>query len=84
MVIAAKVTSKGQITLPKEVRKLLAVDVGSVVVFEAEDDRVVLRPTRNLKEFRGFLKGRTSPKPFDEVRKVAKGAVGKRAGGHKG
>jgi AbrB family looped-hinge helix DNA binding protein len=38
MIVAAKITSKGQITLPREVRKLLAVDTGSVVIFETEGD----------------------------------------------
>jgi len=36
MILTSKITSKGQITLPKEVRKLLNVREGNVIVFEKE------------------------------------------------
>ncbi|MBQ8823397.1 MAG: AbrB/MazE/SpoVT family DNA-binding domain-containing protein [Lachnospiraceae bacterium] len=38
----AKVMSKGQITLPKEVRLQLGVDTGDKVIFIAEGDRVIM------------------------------------------
>ena len=44
MILKAKITSKGQITLPKEVRKLLNVREGNVVVFEKENDKIVIKP----------------------------------------
>ncbi|HHT9146095.1 MAG TPA: AbrB/MazE/SpoVT family DNA-binding domain-containing protein [Candidatus Wunengus sp. YC61] len=34
-------TSKGQITLPKEVSKLLNVQERNVIVFEKENDKIV-------------------------------------------
>jgi AbrB family looped-hinge helix DNA binding protein len=41
--MAATVTTKGQVTIPKEVRDLLGIKPGSAVSFEvAEDGRVVL------------------------------------------
>ena len=40
----AKVTSKGQITIPRDVRKLLGVRPGDTVVFESGDDGVRVRP----------------------------------------
>ena len=81
MTVAAKVTSKGQITLPKEVRKLLAVDKGSLVVFETEGDRVFLKPVKTLREFKGALKGRRPAAGFDTVRKAVKAARGARCNG---
>lgn len=78
MTVTAKITSKGQITLPKEVRKILDVHEGSVVVFEKEDDRVVIKSARTLKEFRGFLKGRGRSADFDAMRKKAKEYIGKK------
>jgi AbrB family looped-hinge helix DNA binding protein len=81
MTVVAKVTSKGQITLPKEVRKLLAVDMGSLVIFETEGDRVFLRPVKTLREFKGALKGRKPAADFDTVRKAAKAALGARRRG---
>jgi AbrB family looped-hinge helix DNA binding protein len=42
---SAKVTSKGQITLPKAIRDLLRLDAGGRVDFVVQDDgTVVLRP----------------------------------------
>src|SRR4030042_6003070 len=65
MIVTAKITSKGQITLPREVRKLLNVDAGAVVVFEKEDDKVVVRTAKTLREFKGFLKGKAVSADFD-------------------
>lgn len=78
MTVTAKITSKGQITLPKEVRKILDVHEGSVVVFEKEDDKIVIKTARTLKEFKGFLKGRGRGADFDEMRKKAKEYIGKK------
>jgi antitoxin PrlF len=75
--VTAKITSKGQITLPKEVRKALNVYAGNVVIFEKEDDKVVIKPARTLKEFKGFLKGKGKA-DFDEMRKKAKEYIGKK------
>jgi len=42
--MATTVTTKGQVTIPKEVRDLLGIAPGSSVTFEmADDGRVVLR-----------------------------------------
>ncbi|MGD0237807.1 MAG: AbrB/MazE/SpoVT family DNA-binding domain-containing protein [Syntrophorhabdales bacterium] len=68
MTVAAKVTSKGQITLSREVRKLLAVGKGSVVIFETKGDRVFLKPVKTLRVFKGALKGRKPAADFDAVR----------------
>jgi len=72
MVLAAKMTSKGQITIPKEVRRLLKAEVGSVIVFEKEDERFFLRPTKTLLDYRGYLKGRKKPADFETLREKAK------------
>jgi AbrB family looped-hinge helix DNA binding protein len=63
----ATLTSKGQVTIPKAVRKQLNLKVGDVVEFVVDSDRTaVLRP-RNLKadEVFGMLaKGRKSKRAF--------------------
>ncbi|HET6546094.1 MAG TPA: type II toxin-antitoxin system PrlF family antitoxin [Rhodanobacteraceae bacterium] len=38
----ATLTSKGQITLPKSIRKALGVDAGSKLIFELRNDEVVV------------------------------------------
>jgi AbrB family looped-hinge helix DNA binding protein len=41
----AKVTSKGQVTIPKEIRDHLD---SEVIEFEIEGDRVIIRPVRKI------------------------------------
>jgi AbrB family looped-hinge helix DNA binding protein len=76
-------TSKGQVTIPKEIREFLSAKAGTLVVFEKENDRVVIRPHKTLQDYRGLLKGRRKLSSFDDVRKVAKEAVGKRVVGER-
>lgn len=79
MVLTSKITSKGQITLPKAVRKLLNVQKGNVIVFERENDKIVIKPARTLRDFKGLLKSIDKGENFDEIRKKVKKHVGKRA-----
>lgn len=52
----ATVTSKGQITLPRDVRDELNLKEGDQVSFEKIDGRYVLRPqTRSLVDLAGIL-----------------------------
>jgi antitoxin PrlF len=55
---SATVTSKGQITIPKEVREELGLRVGDRVAFRVLDDgRIVVEPeTIDLRELKGVLK----------------------------
>ena len=46
MKCAAKITSKGQITIPVEVRRALGVGEGDSVVFEAEGEVIRVLPKR--------------------------------------
>lgn len=39
----SRITSQGQVSVPAEVRKRLALVPGSVIEWEAEDDRVTVR-----------------------------------------
>lgn len=67
----AKVTSKGQITIPKRVREELGIRVGDVVTFLLRDDHALLRPIHrtSLRELHGALPA-TRPFPGrDEVRR---------------
>lgn len=42
-VSVGKVTSKGQVTIPKEIRETLGVNEGDKLIFLVEGDKVVLR-----------------------------------------
>lgn len=83
MTALAKVTSKGQVTLPKEVRELLHIRTGSIVVFEKKDEVLVVKTAKTLQDFRGVLKGRQKQADFEEMRSKAKEYVGKK-GAHSG
>ena len=50
--ITAKITSKGQITLPKKVRQKLGVEPGEIVSFEEKEDMI-------------FIRKAVRPSPFD-------------------
>lgn len=54
----ARVTSKGQITVPKEVRERLGVEPGDILEFRREGDRleVAALRRRRLREFRGLFR----------------------------
>lgn len=80
MTVAAKITSKGQITLPKKVRDLLHLREGGIVVFEQENDKIVIKPAQSLLDFKGYLRGRAKPADADIARETARTYVGKKAG----
>ena len=62
-----KVSSKGQVTLPREVRRVLGSDV---VTYDVKDGRVLLLPVKDvggsLREYAG-----KSPSPFQRAREKA-------------
>jgi antitoxin PrlF len=47
----AKITSKGQITVPHEVRRLLGVHSGDRLMFESDETGVRVRPLRMTSPF---------------------------------
>ena len=55
MEAAAKVTSKGQVTVPKAVRDALGIREGDEVVFRVEGNRAVLARTPGFLELAGTV-----------------------------
>ena len=55
MDVAARVTSKGQVTVPKAVREALGIKDGDEVVFRVEGDRAVLARTSNFLDLAGTV-----------------------------
>ncbi|MDE0654428.1 MAG: AbrB/MazE/SpoVT family DNA-binding domain-containing protein [bacterium] len=60
MDIAAKITSKGQITIPKLVREALGLAEGDRVVFRIDDQRAVLARVPDLLDLAGAVDVPTS------------------------
>jgi antitoxin PrlF len=80
MTVTAKITSKGQITLPKKVRDILHLREGGVVVFEQKDDTFVIKPVESLLDYKGYLRGRAKHADVDIVREAARTYLGRKAG----
>ena len=52
--LPARVTSKGQVTLPKAVRDALGIEAGDEIIFRVEGPRAVLAPYGRLPLTRGL------------------------------
>ena len=67
--VATSVTSKGQVTIPREVRLRLGIRRGTRVAFTVEGDHAVLRlseePRKAAPSGFGLLKTRRAPAPVD-------------------
>jgi antitoxin PrlF len=66
----ATVTSKGQITIPAQVRSALGVDAGDRIEFVEVDEGqfAIVAATRSVQELKGRFRGRRSkPVTIDEM-----------------
>lgn len=70
-----RVTKKGQITIPRQIRAILNIQTGDEISFILETDKVVLKKKgsriENLNKYVGFLKhldGKESDTILDELR----------------
>jgi AbrB family looped-hinge helix DNA binding protein len=76
---AATLTSKGQLTLPKEVRDALGVGPGDRVAFVRMDDGgfAILPQTHSVKSLRGLIKAPVQPVSLEDMDSaIAEGASG--------
>ncbi len=64
----AKITYKGQVTIPKKIRNALAIKEGDSVIFSLEGDHAVVMPIKKkvLSDFLGSLPA-TRPYPGSEA-----------------
>lgn len=72
----ATVTSKGQITIPKDVRKALGLQAGSHIEFELQSGGVLLRkqiPPAAFQRWRGYLRDKTDLSSVDELMEDLRG-----------
>jgi antitoxin PrlF len=60
MVRSGVVSTKGQVTIPRDIRRRLGLKVGDRVEFVVEGDRTTIRPSRGtpnpFEKYRGALK----------------------------
>lgn len=81
MDVAARVTSKGQVTIPKSVRDALALETGDKVVFRVEQNRAIMARTPDLLELAGTVEVPAAKRgaDWDEVRSAARDRRAQRA-----
>jgi AbrB family looped-hinge helix DNA binding protein len=66
---AVKVLPKGQITLPKGIRKVLQIREGDTLILDAGKDQIVIRKGKTIFDFVGLLPGQGMT--IDEIREKA-------------
>lgn len=74
------VTTKGQVTIPVDIRSLFHIRPNDRVDFIVEGDRIVLTPVRSLKDLRGAVQA-TGRGDAETDRATAKAAVAVRVKG---
>lgn len=75
---SAKVSNKGQITLPADARRKLGIKPNSRVEVVVRDDEIVIRPLKTIAELHGifhkYVHGR-KPVPWEQQRREMEQAV---------
>lgn len=64
----ATVSPKYEVVIPEDVRESLRIQPGAKIRFFAYGDRIEMIPVRDIREFRGFLKGIDTTVVRDEDR----------------
>lgn len=79
----AKVSSKGQITIPKPIRDALGIQKQDKVLFLLEDDRAILTPLRHrpLSALAGALPATRGDQGLQDIREQIRRELGERLGG---
>ena len=66
-----RVTQKGQVTIPQQIRAILCINTGDEVVFEMDKNQVVLKKKkvadRSFEKYVGFLTHLRGKKPEDII-----------------
>jgi antitoxin PrlF len=66
-----RVTQKGQVTIPRQIRSILNIKTGDEVIFETDRDKVVLKKKttadRNFEKYVGFLSHLKGKRPEDII-----------------
>ena len=80
--VTIKISRRGQITIPRDIRRKLGLKGGDNIALIPEGGQVILRPvTETLLDLRGSVPV-AEPQDFDEIRRQVIGARAARAGRH--
>lgn len=80
--LATRLTSKGQVTIPQEIRSRLGLKPRDTVVFELEGDAVKIKPARSkVLEGYGAVAPSKRPEDWQEIRAAIEQAIADEAVG---
>jgi antitoxin PrlF len=81
MDVSARLTSKGQVTIPRAVREALGIGEGDHLVFRVEGQRAILARTADLLDLAGGVEVPAEKRgaSWDEVRRRTRAARARRA-----
>jgi AbrB family looped-hinge helix DNA binding protein len=69
-----RVTQKGQVTIPRQIRSMMGIKTGDEVIFEMDSDKVVLKKKtttdRNFEKYVGFLSHLKGKIPEDIIEQL--------------
>ncbi len=72
-------TSKGQTTIPKDVRNFLGLEPNDKIFYLVEGERVVLKPLKgNILDLRGSVATKEKPIDFKKLRDTTRKKVARR------
>jgi len=77
----AVITSKGQMTIPREVRKVLNLNPSGKVIIVVEGDQAIMKPLRgNILDIGGSIgiQGKEKPIAFRKIREEVRKRVAKK------
>ena len=72
-------TTKGQTTIPKEIRAFLKIEAKDKILYQVENDKVIMRPLKgDILELRGRVKTEEKPVDFGKIRKETKKRIARK------
>ncbi len=72
-------TSKGQVTIPKEIREVLGLKEHDKVNFVKRGGSVLIKPIKgDILDLRGSVKPKNRPENFEEVRKITRKIIARK------
>ena len=80
VMLTSRVTSKGQMTIPKTIRDYLGISAGDRLTFIIRDGEVIFYPVKGtLLDLRGSIQGNKQPEDLDAVRKVVREKIARKS-----
>jgi len=70
MVMKSTLTSKGQTTIPNQIRKQMGLKAGDGLIYSIEGDRIVVKPVKGtLLDVYASVKPKRRPEDFSRIRR---------------